>query len=112
MHNKKNIETQDPAKAGFFVDYKQLPMSTRDERILAIRGRNRYDEGLQHLRVVFNGAREGALPSFRQRAERLIAFEQNLDEDRRSKIRNMLATGAVRSTEDALLLLESQTGDS
>lgn len=94
------------------MDYKALPMSTQEERILAIRGRDRYDEGLRHLRVVANGAREGALPSFRTRAERLISFEQNLDDDRRGKLRNMLATGAARSTEEALLLLEQEIEDS
>ena len=86
-------------------------MSTREERILAIRGRERYDEGLRHLRVVSNGAREGALVSFRRQAERLIAFEQSLDDGRRSKIRSMLAAGTARSTEEALLLLENEAAD-
>lgn len=83
-------------------------MNTRDERIFDIRGRERYEEGLRHLRVVSQGAREGAIASFRTRAERLISFEGELDDARRSRIRSLLATGEIRSTEDALLLLEEE----
>lgn len=79
---------------------------------MEIRGRERYQEGIRHLRVVSNGAREGALESFRARAERLLSFEHQLDDARRQKIRTLLATGGVRSTEDALLLLESEDAQS
>lgn len=86
-------------------------MSTREKRILVIRGRDRYEEGLRHLHVVSNGAREEALQSFRQRAERLIAFEQTLNDGCRNKICSMLAAGTARSTEEAVLLLEKKVVD-
>lgn len=84
-------------------------MSTREERIIEIRGRERYEEGLRHIRVVSRGGREGALPHYRSQAARLMAFEMGLNDDRRLKIRTMLATGEARSTEDALLRMEQES---
>lgn len=83
-------------------------MINREEQILKIRGRDRYGEGMRHLRAVSNGAMEGALESFRTRAIRLMQLEAGLDDTQRTAIHMLLANNQVRTTEDALLALEQE----
>ncbi len=82
-------------------------MTDRNERILEIRGRERLEEGVRHLRVVATGGREGALPKYKNRALELLTLNETLTETRLRKVRNWLATGKTKTIEDALTRMET-----
>lgn len=86
-------------------------MSARDERIREIRGRTRYEDGMSHIRVVARGGREGGYPSYRLRAERMLKAEEELDDERRKRIRELLSEENVRTGNDAILALEAILSD-
>lgn len=81
-------------------------MTDRNERILEIRGRERLEEGVRHLRVVATGGREGALPKYKDRAAELLTVNDGLDDTRLRKVRMWLATGKAKNIEDALTRME------
>ncbi len=80
----------------------------RTAKILNIRGREEYEEGLKLLRRVSQGEMEGGIPKFKDTAERLLSFHSQLADNGRRQLKVWLGSGRCKTTEEALLLLEQR----
>ncbi len=83
-------------------------MSHISPKILEIRGRERLEAGLSHLRVVADGGKEGAVPKFRDQAADLLAVSAGLNDHRRAQIRAWLGKNNALSIEDALIRMKNR----
>ena len=77
-----------------------MPVTWNRRRTL--RGKRQYEEGVRHLRGVAQGSFEGALPSYKTEAERLIAVNESLNDHRKNVVIGWLGKGRCQSMEGAL----------